>query len=346
MVTTGDPHDDPGEGSGRRSPTVNIVLSTFNGEKYLAEQLDSVLRQTHVDWRLLVRDDGSTDGTVALIRRYASGDVRIRFVNDGEPALNLGFVASFFALTKLERADFVVFCDQDDVWLPTKLELLLAEAAKHDNDVPVLYYSRWQAVDEHLDAIPGIGDRQDLFATTRLREQLTTNGVLGATSMINARLADAWQDCEGLRSHDAFLGLTAAALGELVYVRETTLLYRQHDGNRFGAHRLSPHQRTIRGRADQFWTYYVAQKKRDARRVLEITGAEIPPDRQRALTDFVLMNTYPLAKRVLLVARYRYVQKSRRGALKLWVLLASNYGNPDGRSAPAAASTPASPIGV
>jgi rhamnosyltransferase len=317
---------------GQRRPKVNVVLSTYNGETYLAEQLDSIRRQTYADWNLLVRDDGSTDGTAGIVRQYAKDDARIRFINDEGPTTNLGFVGSFYELVKFEPADFVVFSDQDDVWLPTKLEVLLAEAEKHDNSVPVLYYSRWQAVDEHLQPIPGVGDRQDLFATTRLHEQLTTNGVLGATSMINARLAEAWQKVDGIRSHDVFLGLAAASLGELVYVRETTLLYRQHGRQQYGAHHVTPQQRTFRSKAEQFWTYYLEQKKREARLVLAIKGVDIPPERKRVLTDFVLMNTYPLPKRVVLVVRNRYYQKTRRAELKLWALMASNYGNPAGRS--------------
>jgi rhamnosyltransferase len=317
---------------------VNVVLSTFNGETFLAEQLDSILGQTYADWRLLVRDDGSTDGTVDLLRSYAAKDERIRFLNDGAPPENLGFVGSFFTLVKSEPADFVVFCDQDDVWLPTKLEILLAEAEKHDNGVPALYYTRWQAVDEQGRPIPVIGDRQDLFATTRLREQLTTNSVLGATSMINGRLADAWQGYEGLRSHDVFLGLAAAALGELVYVRETTTLYRQHGRNQYGVDHQSASGRSLRSRTEQFWTYYLEQKKREARLVLGVSGVAIPRDRRELIEDFVLMNTYPLVKRVRLVLRHRFYQRSALATLKLWALLASNYGNPMGRAAAPPAS--------
>ena len=326
-----------GHGTAAR-PKVNVVLSTFNGRQYLAEQLDSIVAQTYTDWTLLIRDDGSTDGTADIIRRYAASDDRIRFVNDGATPQNLGFVGSFFTLVKSESADFVVFSDQDDVWLPNKLQVLLAEAEKHDNTVPVLYYTRWQAVDENLEPIPGVGDRQDLFATTRLFEQLTTNPVLGAASMINGRLADAWQGYEGLRSHDVFLGLAAAALGELVYIRETTVLYRQHGRNQYGVDNLTPGGVTVRSKVEQFWTYYLEQKKREARRVLAITGFAVPPDRKRMLSDFVLMNTYPLPKRVLLVVRHRYYQKTKVAELKLWALLASNYGNPMGRAAAPPAS--------
>ncbi len=329
-MSTAPVHSQASDGGNAAHPTIAIVLSTFNGEKYLAEQLDSILAQTYTDWTLLVRDDGSTDGTTDIVRRYATDDERIRFVNDGSPVENLGFVGSFFALVKDSPADFVVFSDQDDVWLPNKLQVLVAEAEKHDNSVPVLYYTRWQAVDENLRPIPGVGDRQDLFATTRLFEQLTTNPVLGAASMINARLADAWQGYEGLRSHDVFLGLAAAALGELVYIRETTLLYRQHGRNQYGVDNLTPGGSTLRSKVEQFWTYYLEQKKREARRVLGITGFVIPPDRKRMLSDFVLMNTYPLPKRLLLVLRHRYYQKTKVAELKLWTLMATNYGNPAG----------------
>lgn len=314
-------------------PKVDVVLSTYNGEQYLAEQLDSIRAQTHTGWRLLVRDDGSTDGTAEMLRRYAGDDERIRFVNDGAPAANLGFVGSFHTLVAQTDADFVVFSDQDDVWLPSKLEVLLTEARRHDNTVPVLYYTRWQAVDEHLEPIAAIGDRQDLFATTRLHEQLTTNSVLGATSMINARLARAWQGYEGLRSHDVYLGLVAAALGELVYVPETTTLYRQHGRNQYGVDHQSAGGRSVRAKTEQFWTYYLEQKKREARLVLAITGARIPPERRRLLEDFVLLNTYPLPRRVRLVLRHRFYQRSTVATVKLWALLTSNYGNPAGRLA-------------
>ena len=314
-------------------PKVNVVLSTFNGQQYVSEQLDSIVAQTYTDWTLLIRDDGSTDGTAEILRRYAADDERIRFVNDGAAPQNLGFVGSFFALVKSEPADYVVLSDQDDVWLPNKLQVLLEEAEKHDNTVPVLYYTRWQAVDEQGRPIPVVGDRQDLFATTRLHEQLTTNSVLGATSMINARLADAWQGYEGLRSHDVYLGLAAASLGELVYLPETTTLYRQHGGNQYGVDHQSAGGGSFRSRTEQFWTYYLEQKKREARRVLAITGASIPPERRRMLEDFVLLNTYPLPRRVQLVLRHRFYQRSTVATVKLWALLASNYGNPMGRSA-------------
>lgn len=323
----------PGDSHAGAVPTVDVVMSTYNGERYLREQIDSIRAQTHADWRLLVRDDGSTDGTAEILRRYAADDERIRFVNDGAAAKNLGFVGSFFALVKQADADLVVLSDQDDVWLPTKLAVLLAEAGRHDNSVPVLYYTRWQAVDEQGRPIPVVGDRQDLFATTRLHEQLTTNSVLGATSMINARLADAWQGYEGLRSHDVYLGLAAASLGELVYLPETTTLYRQHGGNQYGVDHQSAGGGSFRSRTEQFWTYYLEQKKREARRVLAITGASIPPERRRVLEDFVLLNTYPLPRRVRLVLRHRFYQRSTVATLKLWALLASNYGNPMGRSA-------------
>ncbi len=329
--------DRPAEG---RPPTVDVVMSTYNGERYVAEQLDSILAQTATGWRLLVRDDGSTDGTAEILRRYAARDERIRCVDGGAPAENLGFVGSFHALVRQADADFVVFSDQDDVWLPTKLEVLLAEAQRHDNTVPALYYTRWQPVDEHLAPIPGVGDRQDLFATTRLHEQLTTNSVLGATSMINARLAAAWQGYQGLRSHDVYLGLVAASLGELVYLPQTTTLYRQHGHNQYGVDHQSAGSGSLRSRTEQFWTYYVEQKKREARLVLAITGASIPPVRRRLLEDFVALNTYPLPRRVRLVLRHRFYQRSTIATVKLWALLATNYGNPAGRSAGLAASTP------
>ena len=109
---------------------VNILLSTYNGEQYLKEQVKSIQDQTYQDWQLLIRDDGSTDGTVEIIQELVAQDERIRFINEGTVE-NLGVIKSFHTLLKYEKADLYCFSDQDDVWLPEKIALQVEEAEKH-----------------------------------------------------------------------------------------------------------------------------------------------------------------------------------------------------------------------
>ena len=122
---------------------IAILMSTYNGKAYLQEQLRSVLEQTVSDFLLLIRDDGSSDGTVDLLREIS--DPRVRLIL-GE---NLGPAGSFFALldaARQENADFVFFCDQDDVWMPDKLETLLSEIAKCPAG-PALVFSDFAMID-------------------------------------------------------------------------------------------------------------------------------------------------------------------------------------------------------
>ena len=128
---------------------VNILLSTYNGEQYLKEQVKSIQDQTYQNWQLLIRDDGSTDGTVEIIQELVAQDERIRFINQGAIE-NLGVIKSFHALLKYEKADLYCFSDQDDVWLPDKIALQVAEAAKHPQEVPLLVYTDLKVVDENL----------------------------------------------------------------------------------------------------------------------------------------------------------------------------------------------------
>ena len=93
---------------------VNIVLSTYNGEKFLSEQIESIQAQTFTDWQLLIRDDGSTDKTLDIITAYTLKDERIHWIDEDERK-NLGVINSFYKLIKHDVADYYFFCDQDDV---------------------------------------------------------------------------------------------------------------------------------------------------------------------------------------------------------------------------------------
>lgn len=179
---------------------VNILLSTYNGEQYLKEQVKSIQDQTYQDWQLLIRDDGSTDGTVEIIQELVAQDERIRFINQGTIE-NLGVIKSFHALLKYEKADLYCFSDQDDVWLPEKIALQVAEAEKHPQEVPLLVYTDLKVVDENLNVQHESMIRtQSDHANTELIQELTENTVTGGVAMINHALAELWTGQENMRS--------------------------------------------------------------------------------------------------------------------------------------------------
>lgn len=194
---------------------VNILLSTYNGEQYLKEQVKSIQDQTYQDWQLLIRDDGSRDGTVEIIQELVAQDERIRFINQGAIE-NLGVIKSFHALLKYEKADLYCFSDQDDVWLPEKIALQVAEAKKHLQEEPLLVYTDLKVVDENLNVQhESMVRTQSDHANTELIQELTENTVTGGVAMINHALAELWtgQEKHALLMHDWYLACWQLPLG-------------------------------------------------------------------------------------------------------------------------------------
>ena len=218
---------------------VNILMSTYNGEQFLAEQIHSIQEQTYTDWQLLIRDDGSTDKTPEIIAKFVATDRRIFWINE-QDRTNLGVINSFHTLLNYETADVYFFSDQDDVWLPDKLEVSLKEAEQYSVDEPLMIYMDLKVVDQELNILSNSMIRsQSHHANTELVQELTENTVTGGVSMINHSLALLWQQTEGILMHDWYLALLASAFGNLVYIDQPGELYRQHGNNVLGARTLS-----------------------------------------------------------------------------------------------------------
>ena len=222
---------------------VVIVLSSYNGAEFIAEQIESIRRQSFTGWRLLVRDDGSSDDTPSIVERLARVDPRIHLLRDGDG--NLGAAASFGAL--LERAaelkaGYVACADQDDVWQPHKLarelELLQRREVETGPATPLLVHSDLTVVAEDLHVI-----HPSFLRFQHLRHQaewpigavLVQNFVTGSTALFNNALLRAAVPMPQVVMHDWWLALCAAALGEILYLPEATVLYRQHGRNTIGS---------------------------------------------------------------------------------------------------------------
>ncbi|MDP2962554.1 MAG: glycosyltransferase family 2 protein [Sulfurimicrobium sp.] len=217
-------------------------MATYNGSAYIEEQLASLRAQSYADWRLWIRDDGSTDGTVETIRRFAAQDERVRLLEpDG---IRKGASGSFFSL--LERfaseADYLMFCDQDDVWLPNKVEITLARMqemeARFGMETPLLVHTDLSVADCDLNVLASSfwcyqGLNPDVKGLSRL---LVQNNVTGCTTMVNRALAGlACPAPSGAIMHDWWLAVVAAGFGKIGCVPQPTMLYRQHGANDIGA---------------------------------------------------------------------------------------------------------------
>ena len=216
----------------RRKPRVAVLMSTYNGARWLPAQLDSLDAQEGVEVTLIVRDDGSTDDTLAVLARYARRWPALAHVPSGP---NLGPPMSFLALLAAapSGADYYAFCDQDDVWRPGKLARAVARLAAEPG--PALYGSNVTCVAEDLSPI-GV-PRED--GDGRFQHLLFENIVYGCTAVMNRaarELIAARPPERGVIMHDWWCALVAAAFGRVIYDPEPGLiLYRQHGGNSIGA---------------------------------------------------------------------------------------------------------------
>ena len=208
---------------------VVVLMSTYQGEPYVVEQLASILSQLPAGGTILVRDDGSSDGTVSAIERL--GDRRVRV----ERGRNVGFGTSFLMLLVAapDDADLVMFSDQDDLWLPGKIERA-ARALLALRDRPALYGSAQMLADQTL---------QPLHVTRRwpnppsFRGALAENMITGCTAALNApavRLLKRAGVPDGVHFHDWWMYLVVSAFGRVIFDPEPTLLYRQHGANQIG----------------------------------------------------------------------------------------------------------------
>jgi len=219
---------------------IEVVLPTFNGAQFLEEQLESIHAQTLRPLRVLLRDDGSSDGTLLLLDRMQQryGSWLQLLPADG----NLGCTANVNALLVASEAPYVALADQDDIWFPHKLEASLAELQLLEQQLrpqtPLLVHSDLQLADPKGRPLPErYWQTQRLDPTrTELRDLLLTNVVTGCTVLANrALLREALPIPPQALMHDWWLALIAAARGAIGVVPEPTLLYRQHSHNVLGA---------------------------------------------------------------------------------------------------------------
>lgn len=224
--------------------SIYVLLATYNGSAFIAEQLDSLVAQSEPGWRLLVRDDASTDRTPEIVAAYAAKDARITVLPASRA--NQGTVANFDSLLRAAReqgADYAMLMDQDDVWLADKIErqkaLMRAEEDRLGPGVPILVHSDLELIDRDGRTIhPSFMSFQHIRdePSAPLRTLLVQNYVTGCTVLANRPLLDAALPIPpAAMVHDWWLALVAATTGKIGYDATPTVRYRQHRGNQIGA---------------------------------------------------------------------------------------------------------------
>ncbi|MBS3976029.1 MAG: glycosyltransferase family 2 protein [Syntrophomonadaceae bacterium] len=213
-----------------RTSRVHVLLSTYNGQKYLEELMDSVLQQDYPELAMLIRDDGSTDETLRILEKYSSlKNVQILH------GKNIGVVRSFFSLLELSSpdAEYIAFCDQDDVWKKDKVARAVGILDRYSDNVPAMYCSRATLVDENLEIL---GLSQFYGREPAFGNALVQNIATGCTIIINnaARQLLLKKLPSAAIIHDWWIYLVVSAFGKVYYDVESRILYRQHSANTIG----------------------------------------------------------------------------------------------------------------
>lgn len=220
---------------------IAILLGTYNGNLYLREQLDSLYKQTIQDFHIYIRDDGSVDETKAIIKEYAADHPNITVLDDTKG--NVGTKQNFELLLSFAQADYYMFCDQDDVWLPDKTEQTLNKMHQMENqygNIPLLVHTDLQVVDKNLQLI-----HNSFWEYSNINPEIVdkniycmgiSNSVTGCTVMINEKAKkEVLPFPEQIFMHDAWIAIKVMKSGKIDYIKDARIKYRQHTNNVLGA---------------------------------------------------------------------------------------------------------------
>ena len=219
---------------------IGIILCTYNGERYLAQQLDSILSQTYKDFVIYVHDDGSTDRTLDIVEKYRDKH-KGKIVLMDDPIKHRGAGPSFMWSLQNVEAQYDMFCDQDDGWLHFKIEHTLSrmlEVEKQKPGVAVLIHTDLKLTDGRLNVThSSFWKYQNFKVDVSKKPQYIGFGniVTGCTMIINRKAKELAAAYEGKMLHDYWLALQVAKHGVVDNLKEQTMLYRQHGDNEAGA---------------------------------------------------------------------------------------------------------------
>ena len=215
---------------------IDILLATYNGSKYLHEQLDSILSQSYGNINVIIRDDGSSDNTVMIIKEYEQKDNRVKLLSDNLG--NLGFVRNFEKLMKNSTSEYLMFSDQDDIWYNNKVETsykrIKAIEEKNGKSCPILVHTNSKIMNYETRT-------KSLFISDCAKNSSFENSffnffVQGSTMLINGSLKrEALPFSKEVYLHDRYLHLIAEFVGIRSYIDKPTMDYRQHSNNEIGS---------------------------------------------------------------------------------------------------------------
>ncbi len=295
---------------------IDILLAAYNGERYISEQIESIINQTYTDWILYIKDDCSTDRTVDIVREYEKKySEKIKVIVSDKPSGSAK--DNFFSMLKYSKNNYIMTCDQDDVWLPDKIEITygkMKETERVYKEVPILVHTDLKVVDENLDIISdSLLKMQNLDSgRDKLNNLLVQNVVTGCTVMVNKKLLEYIKTIPKYAvMHDWWMALIASSLGKIVFIEKPTVLYRQHKYNDVGAKDVKSANYILKRLSN------INQIKKSIRdtylqsgEILDLLGRFIEKDRYLIIEQYSLMIKFNKLKKIQVLLKYKLCKNS------------------------------------
>ncbi len=281
--------------------TVDIILAAYNGEKYIKEQINSILDQSYENFHLYIRDDASTDGTLSAVNE-AADDKRVtvikRQINSGNAKV------AFFDLIRQTTADVVFFSDQDDIWDKDKLKdmLSLFEGIK----TPLMVFSDCSVINEAGELVhPSMNKRQHISPKrTALNHLLVQNCVTGCTAAVNRALINILKEPENIPVHDWWIACVCAIFGELKYLDKSTVLYREHQSNLCGPKDMNSPKYIIGRLKDKEKSKNMLELSYTLAKELLADYPDIPISQKKMLKEFAESKNSSKPKKLSVIHKY------------------------------------------
>lgn len=289
-----------------------ILLATHNGEKFLRAQIESLLNQTYTDFTIYISDDYSTDNTKSIINDYITAyPQKIKNISNNQ---KFGTARDNFLnlVTKVE-ADCYLFCDQDDIWNPDKIETLIQEYQTHPDNIPTLIHSDLTVVNKDLEITnSSFFEIMHLDKNLSWKQLLVQNNTTGCAMLINKALADLYKKNthklinENIIMHDYFFALAASLFGNVYFIDKPLIQYRQHQNNSVGAKNTKSFSYIL-------FKLKEIKKGRNLVKETEIQAGEILkifPEEMQSSSMYKIINTYHKLSQYPKIYRWYFLFKN------------------------------------
>lgn len=301
-----------------------VLLATYNGSEVLQEQVNSLLDQS-LDIDILIRDDGSKDDSLNIIKRYESENENIKFLKDNQSSNSAkeNFSILLEYALSLEKYEYFMFCDQDDIWKRNKVLKTLTKLKEQETleqDIPILVHTNLEVVDENLNLLSRSYWNYQKIDPSKdgLNTLLVQNIITGNTMMLNKKCAKLSSKIpKDVIMHDWWIGMVTSSFGKIIYLKEPTILYRQHSANDTGASKFG--FMSIVKKLLKFTNINTQKYLLQGKLFFEIYKDQLDEEKKELLEEFINIRAYPFYKRWYTLYKYKILKNKLTRNIGLFI---------------------------